>query len=476
MNRFVDRGATPGWEGVETVVLLRIGVGLLVLWDVAWTFRYTIELYSTAGPALPLFAPADRSLEWIPSPGVAVCAQSLLGFAALAVALGWQTRSSLLLASVLLGWLRPLDLTWTFAKPTVIWLHLLVLLWFSRCGAWGSLDAAGRDRVEAASGPTWPRWLLQCLACFVYLGAAVTKLNSPWFAGGDLLQYSLLDRGWGGTNLGQWLATSPGLLRAASLGTIGFEIVFPVLVWVSRARPWVLLAAVIFHGGIALTLHVGSFSATMLVLLLAFLEPATVARWWSRLANGAVGEAASTAASQTGGRASGWRSWGVWLLVGLMTTSLGWGWQIQADWYGVFGRREMPALTRLTAGEVAGVLPGRAAPLADSIHRVSLGTRRGAREVTGPVTELRPGDTLWVLVQFSLPHPELRLEGELWTSDGVLGGRFEQKLSGGVTHALNGFEITPEFPAGEGRLRLQLNGHEVSHRRIAFAGPEKESR
>ncbi|MFN8856024.1 MAG: hypothetical protein ACK50P_10685, partial [Planctomycetaceae bacterium] len=77
---------------------------------------------------------------------------------------------------------------------------------------------------------------------------------------------------------------------------------------------------------------------------------------------------------------------------------------------------------------------------------------------------------------FSLPHPELRLEGELWTSDGALGARFEQKLTGGLTHALNGFEITPEFPAGEGRLRLQLNGHEVSHRRIAFAGPEKESR
>ena len=460
----------PGWEGVATLACLRVGVGVLVLWDVAWTFRNTIELYSTAGPALPMFGSNGLPPAWIPSPGVAVCAESLLGFAALAVVLGWQTRTSLLLTALLLGWLRPLDLTWTFAKPTVIWLHMLVLLWFSRCGAWASLDSGRVREADEVTGPAWPRGLLQGLACFLYLGAAVTKLNSPWFAGGDLLHYSLLDRAWGGTDVGQWLATSPGLLRGASLGTIGFEIVFPCLVWVRRARPWVLATAVIFHAGIALTLHVGSFPATMLVLLLVFVEPETVERLWGVVRSGAVQQPSAGA----GGR--GGRSLGGWLLLSAVTVGLGWGWQWGEDWYGVFGRRELPALTRLTPREVSGVLPGRELPVADSIHRVSLGTRRGAREVGGSVAALRPGDTLWVLVQFSLPHPDLRLEGLLWTSAGELGARFEQKLAGGVTHALNGFEITAGFPPGEGRLILQLNGHEVMQRSVSYTGKNDPTR
>ncbi|MFN5530410.1 MAG: hypothetical protein ACK5F7_07540, partial [Planctomycetaceae bacterium] len=47
-----------------------------------------------------------------------VAAQSLLLFAGLSLACGWQTGGSLLLCGGLLAWLRPLDLSWTFAKPT----------------------------------------------------------------------------------------------------------------------------------------------------------------------------------------------------------------------------------------------------------------------------------------------------------------------------------------------------------------------
>ena len=205
-------------ERVETVALVRMGVGLLMLWDVATTFRHTIELYSTAGPALPMFRSLGPVSWWIPTPTLAVLAQGLLGFVSGAIVLGWRTRTSLLLGALLLAWLRPLDLCWTFAKPTLIWLHLLVLLAWSRCGAWASVDAASEQETQpAGQGPIWPRRLIQGLACFIYLGAAVTKLNAPWFAGGELLQYSLLDRGWGGTAWGQWLATSPRAVHFAAL-------------------------------------------------------------------------------------------------------------------------------------------------------------------------------------------------------------------------------------------------------------------
>jgi hypothetical protein len=452
-------------ERVETLALMRIGVGLLLLWDVATTFRHTIELYSTAGPALPMFPSLGRSPWWIPPPTPAVLAQGLLAFLASSIVLGWRTRPSLLLGALLLVGLRPLDLCWTFAKPTLIWLHLLVLLACSRCDAWGSVDATiSQGEQPVLRGPIWPRRLMQALACFIYLGGAVTKLNSPWFAGGELLQYSLLDRGWGGTTVGQWLATSPRVVHAAALGTIFFELVFPCLVWVRAARPWLLAVAALFHLGIATTLHVASFSATMGVLLLSFVEPSSWARWLNK--NPASGWLRS--GGPPGPRAV-WTGWG-WLATAIATMGLGWGWQWQADWYGVFGRREFAPLTRLSARDVAAVLPGRAPAPTDAIHRIAVGTRRGGRDVWGSVDALQPGQTLWVLVQFSPLHTDLRLTGRLWTAQGDQAADFEHKLPGGVTYSLNGFEITPEFPAGEGLLVLQLNGHDVATRRVGFAG------
>jgi hypothetical protein len=64
----------------------------------------------------------------------------------------------------------------------------------------------------------------------------------------------------------------------------------------------------------------------------------------------------------------------------------------------------------------------------------------------------------------------LRLTGTLWTAAGDQAADFDQKLAGGVTHSIQGFEITPEFPPGEGLLVVQLNGHDVATRRVGFAG------
>ena len=78
-----------------------------------------------------------------------------------------------------------------------------------------------------------------------------------------------------------------------------------------------------------------------------------------------------------------------------------------------------------------------------------------------------------MLVQFSPLHNDLRLTGTLWTATGDQAADFEQKLPGGVTYSLHGFEITPEFAAGEGQVVLQLNGHDVALRRVGFTGADQ---
>ncbi|RPI89997.1 MAG: hypothetical protein EHM42_02065, partial [Planctomycetaceae bacterium] len=226
-----------GPESPRTLALIRLGIGLLVLHDALATWRFSVEMYSSAGPAMPAFStrppdsrsesagPADTSTAprqqipgnitgwFVPPPLVAVAAQTLLVFSALAVAVGWKTCPSLLLTMALVAWLRPLDLSWTFAKYTIIWLHMLGLLAWGQSGGMLALDSRQRQPARV-NGPALPRRLLQLLACQVYLGAAITKLKSPWFVGGELLQFSLLDRGWGGTWLGHLLATSSLGMRA----------------------------------------------------------------------------------------------------------------------------------------------------------------------------------------------------------------------------------------------------------------------
>src|SRR5205807_5089444 len=138
--------------------LVRVAIGLVLLYDALFHWRYAIELYSTFGPPMPIFVrqiadqaqaeplpaqnphPPKQRIEAIvpvpiPAPMEAVLAHTLLIFALGSIALGWHTRISLTGAFFLSAWLGPLDLPGTFGKHSVVALHFLLLLSFSRSGA-----------------------------------------------------------------------------------------------------------------------------------------------------------------------------------------------------------------------------------------------------------------------------------------------------------------------------------------------------
>src|SRR5262249_8033921 len=153
-------------------------------------------------------------------------------------------------------WLGPLDVAATFAKPLVIGLHLLVLLAFADCGGAWSIDARldPAREIGCRLAPAWPRRLMQVLVCAIYFGAAMTKLRTPAFITGALLGFSLLDDRWGGDAFGRWLSAQPYALALLSLGTMLFEIVFPILVWVGRLRIAMLAAAFALHAAMGLVM------------------------------------------------------------------------------------------------------------------------------------------------------------------------------------------------------------------------------
>ncbi|MSR56294.1 MAG: hypothetical protein EXS05_01295 [Planctomycetaceae bacterium] len=484
-------------EGPRRLALMRIGLGLVMLCEMVPRWRSAIELYSTLEPPMPMFAdrsldtrPVDRATSTIaqqrnigsfrlpiPSPIIAIGMHTLLLFALLGVVLGWQTRTSLIGFTVLFAWLGLLDGAATFAKQSVIALHLGVLLACSGCGRAWSFDALSENRPAALChlSPAWPRRLMQVLVCAIYFGAAITKLKNPSYLSGDLLGFSLLDDHWGGGRLGLWLSTQPRALLLLSLATLLFELLFPVLIWVSRLRWPLLAAAAAFHLGMAATLHLQTFSPMMFVALAAFLREGDLSRLRFpgcnpvRDKSGLVSQTFLPAASTSRNRFGLEKSATIYAAAAIVTVCCGVLIQHHYDWYAAFGRRplaEIATLSPITPRDLAEMRSSRLPAWEDYIHRVAIGSRTGGTQVFGSSDRFHIGENVYVVVQLLPQHPDLTLEGLLIAPDGREAARFTHRIARDYTYAIDGFELTGELPPGRYRLLLQVEGFEFARRQF----------
>lgn len=488
-------------EGPRRVALMRIGLGLILLCHAGSRWRYAVELYSTYGPAMPIFwrgdlpprvavtgpqadlsehippvdaseaAAIDAASGWpMPSPQTAVLAHSLLLFLLMTATLGWQTRTSLVLAALLLGWLGPLDVAGTFAKPLAIGLHLLVLLALSDCGRTWSIDARlVRPPADFCRlTPAWPRRLMQLLVCAIYLGAAMTKLHTPAFLTGDLLAFSLLDDHWGGDALGRWMSAQPRLLGLLSLATLLFELLFPILIWVRRLRLPMLAAAFTLHAAMGLVMHLSTFSPTMFVALLAFLREGDL----QRLGLPSCGARTTSPASSRRPTIAGVPATCLYIVLAVVVSLAGSLIQRDYDWYGAFGRRPMSgvvAFEDIPPAEWAEMQAARQPAWEDFVHRIAIGSRTDGRQVSGSSSRFASGQRVYVLVQFLPQHPGMLLEGLLIAPEGLEVARFSHRVAPDYGYALNGFELTEDLPPGPYRIVLQVEGFEFAERAFDLA-------
>jgi len=484
-------------DSPRLTALIRIALGLTLFCEGLSHWRYAVELYSTAGPAMPIFvrqvdgAPRDVPPERkhlrltatrveslvplpIPRPTVAVMAHTALILAAFSVVLGWHTHTSLIVLLLLAAWLWPLDLPGTFGKQSVIALHLVLLLACSRCGAVWSIDSLMDDSrlIRCPLSIMAPRRLMQVLVCCVYLGAAITKLKTPSFASGDLLEFSLLDDHWGSGRLGLWLTTLPHMSLIFSQLTIFFEILFPFLVWIPRLRLPLLAIAFAFHTAMGCLLSVGIFPAVMFTALLSFLEERdlqVLQRLCAR--RDSDGQRKSEfwriqLPSLLRGTRSKTRQVVVHLTIVAVLVGCGLFVQMRYDWYGVFGRRPAPVLAEVSADDVAEMLAERLPPYEEYFHRIELGSRFGGNQMFGASRRFKVGQRVYVLAQLIQPHPAFNLEGLLLAPDGREAGRFTHRVAPGIGYTVNGFELTSGLPAGTYRIVLQADGFAIAERRF----------
>lgn len=428
------------FEDARPAALMRIGLGLVLLWDAAVRWPYVVELYSSAGMPMPLFpgtAFDPPALEALP----AVVCYSLLLFSLACIVVGWQTRWSLLLALLFAAWFGLLDGAGTFKKYSVIGLHLLLLLTFARSGAVWSIDARVRGRrrnsggsppsiVDARISPAWPRFLMRVLVSAVYLGAVATKIRMPDFGSGDLLTFSLLDHRWGGGRFGMFLATRPKLMILLSYAATLFEMSAALLLWVPQARRTMLLLAVLFHTAVGLAMTIGIFSPMMLVALLAFVREADVdalRRWlrnWSPGARSGLPEtgrklpAGAREAKGTEGARRAWISRGAFVALAVAFAGLGVVHQQTAGYARLFGEPPPPEWVMIDEETQQAILLEEPPPLKDSFVRVEIGSRRGFRHAFGPRDEFRPGDPVYCIARLQQRHPEMWLLWQLEDADG----------------------------------------------------------
>ena len=475
-------------ESPRPVALMRIGLGLVLLYDAALRWPYAIELYSSAGLPIPVFpyeGTGRAGLEPVAlGPAATVGLHTLLLFFLAAVVVGWQTRFSLSLAAGLGLWLGLLDQAGTFKKYSVIGTHLLLLLWLTQCGGIWSVDAlfgrGGRWRAVRL-GAAWPRRLMQLLVVSIYLGAAVTKIRLPDFANGDLLMFSLLDDQWGGSTLGLSLSTQPNLLILASIGTVFLEIAFPLLVWNRALRRPMLVLAALFHIVLWMTMHLGIFSPMMLVALLAFVReedlsactrPLVRARSaWTVDADEAANRPASVAETLRLGRLRLLKNVGAYALMALLAAVSGVAVQYRIDAYGVFRGRESAEFAPFDPEQMIEVLaeqtPADAGHYGDYFHRLEIGSRLSSdgTHTFGRRRRFRPGMTVYACTRLIQRHPTMRLQWVLTRPDGREAVH-SHTLDRSASHATVGFALTdPEqTPAGRYRLTLKADGSTVAAR------------
>ncbi len=72
---------------------------------------------------------------------------------------------------------------------------------------------------------------------------------------------------------------SSGVSAGLTYGTLAVELAVGVLIWSRRARPFVVVPAILLHLLVDLTLAAALISAAMLTAFVAFVPPETASRW-----------------------------------------------------------------------------------------------------------------------------------------------------------------------------------------------------
>lgn len=263
----------------ERLAAFRIGVALVLLLDIGWTFLPNLthlfgptglsprEMFAVQFQAPHAYWSLLRTLPeaWGPQALVSVWIGS-----AVALLLGWRPH-----AAGLIAWVCSVSF-WS-ANPFVnnsgdlVRNFALLLVAFAHTGsAWGA--AAPKDRVAV---PAWPVVVILLQLSCIYFVSGVHKFSSPMWRSGSVMWNVCHDLNWSLIPGIADLIPMP-IYRLSAWVTLWWELGFPFLILYPFTRKLALWLGVLFHLGTAATLEVSLFPWWSIALYVPFLP-------WERL-------------------------------------------------------------------------------------------------------------------------------------------------------------------------------------------------
>jgi hypothetical protein len=265
-------GAWRRWafDPVDTAPMaaLRVACGILVLGWVASLLPDAQAFLGTDG-----VAPAvSNGAGWwtLPVNPYADCA--VLALAALAMTLGWRSRTSSAVVAFLMIVLQRRDI-YVLDSGDQLLREMCVYVALMPSGETWSLDA--RRRPAQLRAP-WALRLLQVQISIVYLFALMSKLHGDdWQNGsavGIVVQVGDLQR----LTVPPAIANSVLVAALLTYGTLITEGFLILGLWHPKTRWWAMSAGIAMHLGIEATLLTGWFSLTIISCYLAFIPASTL--------------------------------------------------------------------------------------------------------------------------------------------------------------------------------------------------------
>lgn len=112
--------------------------------------------------------------------------------------------------------------------------------------------------------------LCQIQLCIIYFYSGVHKLKGAYWWRGEAIWGVLANSQMARWDF-SWVAHFPVFFIAGTYATLLFEIYFPALIWVRKARVPLLIFGALFHFGIGLTMNIPIFASLMTLSYAMFL-------------------------------------------------------------------------------------------------------------------------------------------------------------------------------------------------------------
>lgn len=276
--------------------LLRIGLAVSLIWDIADRLPDIQNHYSDAG-LYPICILGDTfwnfgwqySLHTLSGDStwqLALFVGSLVASTLLLI--GWKTRYVTVLCWLLLCSLHARNPAVLHGGDALL-RSLLLFSIFLPLGARFSVDSLRNTRNAPTCIVNMASVGLYGQVAAIYSFSLFFKTDPMWRENFDAIWYTF-NYDFIAKPFASWLTHYPGLTRAMTISTLVLESVGPMLLILSGRRPIVRLLLIasfmVFHGVIWSSIAIGSFSAVCMIAWIAFLPSA----FWNHLSASKTGE------------------------------------------------------------------------------------------------------------------------------------------------------------------------------------------